>query len=56
MRQPPMLPCADKWLLFAMESPVAARARGLNRGLFFRRDGTLVATVVQEGLMRIRSD
>ncbi|SHK81179.1 acyl-CoA thioesterase II [Rhodothermus profundi] len=47
---------ADEWLLFAMESPVAARARGLNRGLFFRRDGTLVAAVVQEGLMRIRSD
>ncbi len=47
---------ADEWLLFAMESPVAAHARGLNRGLFFRRDGTLVAAVVQEGLMRIRSD
>ncbi len=46
----------DEWLLFAMESPVAAHARGLNRGLFFRRDGTLVAAVVQEGLMRIRSD
>jgi len=47
---------ADEWLLFSMESPVAAHARGLNRGLFFRRDGTLVAAVVQEGLMRIRSD
>lgn len=47
---------ADEWLLFAMESPVAAHARGLNRGLFFRRDGTLIAAVAQEGLMRIRSD
>ena len=44
----------DEWLLYAMESTVASSARGLNRGAFFRQDGTLVASVTQEGLMRRR--
>ncbi|MFJ8861819.1 acyl-CoA thioesterase [Streptomyces sp. NPDC102451] len=43
---------ADEWLLFAMESPSHASARGLTRGQFFSRDGSLVASVVQEGLFR----
>ncbi|HET6832692.1 MAG TPA: acyl-CoA thioesterase II [Acidimicrobiales bacterium] len=43
---------ADDWLLYAQDSPVAANGRGLSRGLVFTRDGTLVATVIQEGLIR----
>ncbi|MFJ8861809.1 acyl-CoA thioesterase [Streptomyces sp. NPDC102451] len=43
---------ADEWLLFAMESPNFASSRGLARGQFFTRDGRLVASVVQEGLIR----
>jgi acyl-CoA thioesterase-2 len=43
---------ADEWLLYAQESPVAAGARGLCMGHLFRRDGTLVVSVVQEGLVR----
>lgn len=46
---------ADEWLLYAQESPSMSGARGLTNGLFYRRDGTLVASVVQEGLFRIRS-
>jgi acyl-CoA thioesterase-2 len=43
---------ADEWLLYATESPWAGRARGMNRGKIFARDGRLVATVAQEGLVR----
>ncbi len=43
---------ADDWLLYAMEAPVAAGARGFTRGHIFTRDGQLVASVAQEGLMR----
>jgi acyl-CoA thioesterase-2 len=42
----------DDWLLYAIDSPVSGHARGLNRGNIFRRDGTLVACVAQEGLIR----
>jgi acyl-CoA thioesterase-2 len=45
---------ADEWLLYAMDSPAAAGARGFTRGSFFTRDGVLVASVTQEGLMRPR--
>ncbi len=45
----------DDWLLYALDSPVAGRGRGLARGSFFSRDGQLVASVAQEGLMRERS-
>ncbi len=44
----------DEWLLYALESPSASNARGFARGNIFRRDGTLVASVVQEGLIRRR--
>ncbi len=44
----------DDWLLYTMDSPAAAGARGFARGSFFTRDGTLVASVAQEGLTRIR--
>jgi acyl-CoA thioesterase-2 len=43
---------ADDWLLYAQDSPNAMGGRGLSRGLVFTREGTLVATVVQEGLIR----
>ena len=45
---------ADDWLLFAQDSPNLAGARGLARGLIFARDGALVASVAQEGLIRER--
>lgn len=45
----------DEWLLYAQDSPSASGARGFNRGLIFSRDGILVASVVQEGLMRVRA-
>lgn len=43
----------DEWLLYSMESPNAAGARGLARGEFFSTDGRLVASTAQEGLIRI---
>jgi acyl-CoA thioesterase II len=42
------------WVLYAMDSPSASGARGFNRGEVYTRDGKLVASVVQEGLMRPR--
>nr|WP_249804606.1 acyl-CoA thioesterase II [Bradyrhizobium sp. 23] len=44
----------DDWLLCAMDSPTASSARGLTHGRFFTRDGRLVASVVQQGLIRLR--
>jgi acyl-CoA thioesterase-2 len=44
---------ADDWLLYAMESPNAAGGRGLALGRFFTRDGTLVASTAQEGVVRV---
>jgi len=44
----------DDWLLYSIESPSASGARGLVRGQLFTRDGLLVASTVQEGLMRHR--
>jgi acyl-CoA thioesterase-2 len=46
---------ADEWLLYAEDSPSASGARGFNRGSLFSRDGRLVASVAQEGLIRVRS-
>ena len=45
---------ADEWLLYVQDSPSASGARGFNRGAIFRRDGVLVASVAQEGLIRVR--
>jgi acyl-CoA thioesterase-2 len=48
---------ADEWLLYAQDSPSSHGARGFCRGSIFTRDGTLVASVCQEGLMReMRAD
>jgi acyl-CoA thioesterase-2 len=46
---------ADEWLLFSTDSPVATGARGFTRGTLFDRQGRLVASVAQEGLLRTRS-
>lgn len=43
---------ADEWLLYVQESPAAASGRGFARGQLFDREGRLVASVAQEGLMR----
>jgi acyl-CoA thioesterase II len=45
----------DDWLLYAMDSPSASGARGFARGSLFSRDGRLVASASQEGLIRISS-
>jgi acyl-CoA thioesterase-2 len=44
---------ADEWLLYECRSPTASGARGLAEGRFSTRDGRLVATAVQEGLVRL---
>ncbi|AMM20387.1 acyl-CoA thioesterase II [Frondihabitans sp. PAMC 28766] len=44
---------ADEWLLYAMESPTAQGGRGLATGRFFDRSGRLLASVAQEGMVRL---
>lgn len=44
----------DEWLLFSYDSPSASGARGLARGQVFNQDGVLVASIAQEGLIRLR--
>ncbi|POM24795.1 Acyl-CoA thioesterase 2 [Actinomadura rubteroloni] len=43
---------ADDWLLYQQDTPFAGNARGLARGQVFTRDGQLVVSVMQEGLIR----
>ncbi len=43
----------DEWLLYSIESPNAWGGRGLARGSIYREDGALVASVAQEGVMRV---
>ena len=43
---------ADQWLLYTMDSPKAGNGRSFNRGSIYTRDGKLVASTAQEGLMR----
>lgn len=45
---------ADQWLLYEQESPAAAGSRGFTRGSLYTREGVLVASVAQEGLLRRR--
>ncbi len=47
---------ADEWLLYSQDSPNLHGSRGLSRGLIFRQDGTLVASVTQEGLVRLKRE
>lgn len=44
---------ADEWVLYDCASPTASGSRGLATGRFFSRDGVLLATVVQEGLLHV---
>jgi acyl-CoA thioesterase II len=46
----------DEWLLYSCDSPSAQGARGLARGMIFNRDGALVASTAQEGLIRLLPD
>lgn len=45
---------ADEWLLYSLDTPWSGHARGLGRGLVFTESGRLVASVMQEGLVRPR--
>jgi acyl-CoA thioesterase II len=45
---------ADEWMLYAQDSPSSGGGRGLTRGLIFTRNGALIASVAQEGLLRLR--
>jgi acyl-CoA thioesterase-2 len=45
---------ADQWLLYLMDTPWSGNGRGLNRGSIFAQSGELIASVVQEGLIRIK--
>jgi acyl-CoA thioesterase-2 len=44
---------ADEWFLYSQESPSARGGRGLSLGRIFAQDGTLVASVAQEGMIRV---
>jgi acyl-CoA thioesterase-2 len=44
----------DDWLLYSCDSPWTGRGREFNRGSIYTRDGRLVATCAQEGLIRLR--
>ena len=46
----------DDWLLYAQDSPNSSGARGFSRGGLYARDGQLIASVAQEGLIRPRAD
>jgi acyl-CoA thioesterase-2 len=48
-------PDLNDWLLFDQDSPVAAGGRGLNRATVYARNGAIVASIAQEGLIRYRS-
>ena len=43
----------DDWLLYSCDSPSAEGARGLSRGSIYTREGVLVASTAQEGLIRV---
>jgi len=45
---------ADEWLLYTQDSPNLHGSRGFARGLIYTADGALVASVAQEGLLRVR--
>ncbi len=47
---------ADDWLLYSQDSPTASGSRGFNRGAIYTRDGVHVASVAQEGLIRVWKD
>lgn len=47
---------ADQWMLYDQDSPSASGGRGLSLGKVFAADGTLVATVAQEGMVRVKNE
>jgi len=47
---------ADEWLLFANEGPSSGGARTFARGLVYTEQGELIASLAQEGLMRLRAE
>jgi acyl-CoA thioesterase-2 len=47
---------ADEWLLYVQDSPSMSSSRGFSRGSVFTSDGVLVASVAQEGLLRLRRE
>ena len=46
----------DEWFLYLQESPTATGGRGLSQGRIFSRDGVLLASVAQEGMVRVKRD
>lgn len=46
----------DDWLLYTQDSPSASGSRGMNRGSLFNRQGQLIASVAQEGLIRKKAN
>jgi acyl-CoA thioesterase-2 len=46
----------EEWHLYSQDSPSAAGARGFTRGMIYARDGRLIASVAQEGLIRMRKE
>lgn len=46
----------DGWLLYTHDSPSSSGGRGFSRGAIYAREGTLIASVAQEGLIRLRTD
>lgn len=46
----------DDWLLYTQDSPSASGARGMTRGSIYSREGVLIASVAQEGLIRKRAN
>ena len=46
----------SEWILFIRETPVAAGARGFTRGTFYSAEGEMLASVMQEGLIRMRQE
>ncbi|RUU63453.1 acyl-CoA thioesterase II, partial [Mesorhizobium sp. M7A.T.Ca.TU.009.01.1.1] len=44
----------DDWMLYTQDSPSTQGSRGFTRGSLFARDGTLIASVAQEGLIRLK--
>jgi acyl-CoA thioesterase-2 len=43
------------WLLYTQDTPSSSGSRGFTRGMIYSRDGTLIASVAQEGLIRLRT-
>ena len=46
----------DEWLLYSIESTNASQSRGMSQGQFFTQEGVLVASTIQEGLIRVKDD